>query len=140
MLCPVELRARASVYLSSWSLLKIDYLQTFFNFRVGALKKNRGLLPSQIKDPIAPRFHSQSVAELNRKSFGDAERNSMSQQQSIDDLCFITRPYLELGRGLVGFSVSYNQDFWSRGFWSTGSDQYIFQVQSLERELRPEIL
>ncbi len=33
MLCPVELRARACVYLSSCEigrLLKIDYLQTFF--------------------------------------------------------------------------------------------------------------
>ena len=79
------------------------FLQSLFDFRVGALKKNRGPLPSQIEDSIAPRFHSQSVAQVNRKSFGNAERNSMRQQQSIDDLCFITRPYLDLVRGQPRF-------------------------------------
>src|SRR5436309_15989499 len=63
------------------------FLQSLFDFRVGALTKNSGPLPSQIEDSIAPRFHSHSVAQVNRKSFGNPVRHSVSQQKSIAASC-----------------------------------------------------
>src|SRR5947207_15701326 len=64
------------------------FLQSLFDFWVGALKKNRGPLPSQIDDSIAPHFHSQSIDWLNRKGCGIAERKSIPQKQFINALCF----------------------------------------------------